>query len=66
MVSQDLDTFVTEIYPGIGSNPPLPAEYFLDQMILAPHNNDVDQMNDKLLSMMSGEEQVFHSADLVV
>jgi hypothetical protein len=35
-------------------------------MILAPRNNDVDQMNDKLLGMMSGEEQVFHSADSVV
>ncbi|KAF9642801.1 hypothetical protein BDM02DRAFT_3231335 [Thelephora ganbajun] len=34
-------------------------------MILAPRNNDVDGMNNKLLSMMSGEEQVFYSTDTV-
>ena len=66
MVSPDLDAFVAEIYPDIGSNPPPPAEYFLNRTILAPRNSDVDDLNNKLLSLMSGEEQVFHSADSVV
>ena len=35
-------------------------------MILAPRNSDVDDLSNKLLSLMSGEEQVFHSADSIV
>ena len=65
VISPDLDTFVAEIYPSISSNPPPPPEYFLDRIILAPRNNDVEDMNRKLLSMMSGDEQVFVSADTV-
>ena len=34
-------------------------------MILVPQNNDVDDLNKTLLSMMSGDEQVFYSADSV-
>ena len=30
-----------------------------------PQNNDIDSMNNRLLSIMSGEEQVFYSADTV-
>ena len=58
MVVPDVDTFVSEIYPEIRSTPP-PPEYFLDRIILAPRNNDVDGTNNKLLGMMSGGEQVF-------
>ena len=65
MISQDLDTFITQVYPTIGSHPPPPAEYFFNRMILAPRNNDVDDLNTNLLSMMSGNEQVFYSADSV-
>jgi hypothetical protein len=65
MIVPDVDTFIAAIYPGIGSTPPPPPEYFLDRMILAPRNNDVDDMNNVLLRMMSGEEQVFFSADTV-
>ena len=65
IISPDVNTFIAEIYPAISSNPPPPPEYFLDRIILAPQNNDVDEMNNKLLSMMSGDEQVFYSADTV-
>ena len=65
MVVPDVDTFVSEIYPGIRSTPPPPPRYFLDRIVLAPRNNDVDDMK-KLLGMMSGEEEVFNSADIVV
>ena len=65
MISPNLDAFVAEIYPTIGSDPPPAAEYFLERMILAPQNSDVDDLNHKLLSLMLGEERVFHSADSV-
>ena len=65
MVVPDVDAFITDIYPGIGSTPSPPPEYFLDRIILAPRNNDVDDMNNRLLDMMSGEEQTFYSADTV-
>jgi len=65
MVSPDVETFLAEIYPALGSSPPPAPEYFLDRIILAPRNNDVDSMNNDLLSLMSGEEQVFYSADTV-
>ena len=65
MISPDVSAFIEETYPGIGSNPPPLPEYFLNRMILAPRNNDVDNMNNKLLSMMSGEEQVFFSTNTV-
>ena len=42
MISPDLDTFVAEIYPAIGSNPPPPPKYFLNRMILTPWNNDTN------------------------
>ena len=54
-----VDTFISEIHPGIGFAPPSPPEYFGDRIILAPRNNDVDNTNNKLLGMMSDEEQVF-------
>ena len=65
MVSPDVETFLAKIYPALGSSPPPAPEYFLDRIILAPRNNDVDSMNNNLLSLMSGEEQVFYSADTV-
>ena len=65
MISPNINTFVEATYPGIGSSPPPPPEYFLDRVILAPRNNNVDTLNDRLLDMMSGEEQLFFSADTV-
>jgi ATP-dependent exoDNAse (exonuclease V) alpha subunit len=35
-------------------------------MILAPRNSDVSESNDSVLAQMSGEEQVYFSADKVV
>ena len=51
MVVPGVDTFISEIHPGIGFAPPSPPECFLDRIILAPRNNDVDNMNDKLLQV---------------
>jgi len=65
MVSPDVETFVAEIYPTLRSSPPPPPKYFLNRIILRPQNNNIDSMNNDLLSIMSGEEQVFYSADTV-
>jgi hypothetical protein len=54
MVSPDLDTFIADIYAAIGSSPPPPPEYFLNRMILAPRNNDINDLNSTLLSKMAG------------
>ena len=66
MVVPGVDTSISEIHPGIRFTPPSPPEYFGDRIILALRNNDVDNTNNKLLGMMSDEEQVFYSADTVV
>ena len=51
MVSPDVETFLAKIYPTLGSSPPPAPEYFLDRIILAPRNNDVDSMNNDLLTL---------------
>ena len=43
-----------------------PIAYFLECTILSAHNDDVDDLNDKLLARFTGEMTVFHSADSVV
>jgi hypothetical protein len=50
-----MDDLTSSIYPGIDSNPPPPADYFLNRMILAPRNADVRDINEKILESMSGE-----------
>ena len=37
----------------------------LDRIILAPQNNDVDRMNNQLLSRTASEEQVFYSVNSI-
>jgi hypothetical protein len=66
MVAPDLETFIGQVYPGIGSAPHPPGDYFLDRMILAPRNSDVGDLNRHILELMSGEEEVFLSVDSVV
>jgi hypothetical protein len=66
MVAPDLDTFISQVYPGIGLAPHPPGDYFLDRMILAPRNSDVGDLNRRILKSMSGEEEVFLSVDSVV
>jgi hypothetical protein len=66
ILSPDLETFINQVYPGIGSVPHPPGEYFMDRMILAPRNSDVGDLNRQILESMSGEEVVFLSVDSVV
>ncbi|KAF9780648.1 hypothetical protein BJ322DRAFT_1011899, partial [Thelephora terrestris] len=65
MVAPDLEAFMSQVYPGIRSDPHPPGDYFLERIILAPRNSDVGDLNRRILDLMSGEE-VFLSADTVV
>ena len=66
MVAAGLETFINQVYPGIRSAPHPQGEYFLERMILAPRNSDVGDLNQWILELMSGEEEVFLSVDSVV
>jgi hypothetical protein len=41
----DEDSLIQSIYPGVDCEPPLPPDYFLNRMILAPRNSDVHMLN---------------------
>src|SRR5712671_3244350 len=50
-----VDDLINCIYPHICDAVP-PSQYFLDHLILAPRNTDVDQLNSAVLSKLPGEE----------
>ncbi|KAJ6470104.1 hypothetical protein C8R47DRAFT_988984, partial [Mycena vitilis] len=60
------DALVDFVYPGISSDPPPPADYFSNRMILAPRNSDVSDVNENVLARMAGEARVYYSADQMV
>ena len=66
MQVDNLDSLIASIYPGIDSIPPPPPDYFLNQMILAPRNADVGNMNQKILKCMSGKVCQYVSADEII
>ena len=60
------DSHIASIYSGIDSIPPLPSDYFLNQMILAPCNADVGDMNQKILAGMSGDIHQYVSTNKII
>jgi hypothetical protein len=64
MVCKDLQSFVNSIYIDLNANhaPPNP-NYFLEQIILAPWNEDVHQLNEKILNLHLGNMQSYCSID---
>ncbi|KAJ7439721.1 hypothetical protein B0H11DRAFT_1714709, partial [Mycena galericulata] len=54
------------IYPNVGTTPPPPPDYFLNRMILAPRNTDVNDMNTEILGKMAGEGRTYFSADKII
>jgi hypothetical protein len=58
------DKLITSIYPYIEDAVP-PAQYFLDRMILAPRNVDVDDLNAAVLDRMPGQKMILYSADSI-
>ena len=66
MLASDTESLINYVYPDIDSSPPPPPEYFLNRMILAPRNTDVNDVNEAILNCMDGEEAVYYSADQVI
>ena len=60
----DPSSLIEQIYPNIDHIIP-PPPYFLDRIILAPRNSDVDDMNCAILDRFPGQEFTFYSADSV-
>lgn len=58
------ESLINHIYPNIENVIP-PPQYFLDRIILAPRNTDVDNLNDVILNRFPGLESIFYSADSI-
>ena len=59
-----VDNLIAALYPDIGV-PDKPDQYFLERTILSAKNDAVDDLNQAILNLFPGEEQVLHSADKV-
>lgn len=66
MLRPDLDTLLSSVYAGLESEVPPPPEFFLNRIILSARNEDVEEVNNRLLDRMAGEVHVYHSADTVL
>lgn len=66
MTCQTIPSLIDFIYPGIGTQPPPPPEYFLDRAILAPRNADVADINHTVLDRMTGDVRTYFSADKIL
>jgi ATP-dependent exoDNAse (exonuclease V) alpha subunit len=64
--SKDIESLKNFVYPNLDSVPPPQADYFLNRMILSPRNCDVDDINETLLDMMSGDVKTYYSVDEVI
>ena len=62
----DVESLMNFIYPNLDSASPPPPEYFLNQMILAPRNSDVNSVNETLLDRMNGDVKTYYSADQII
>ena len=60
--SQDLDAFIDEFYPDIVANY-TNVDWLKARTILAPKNDDVEEINTKVLRKLSGAKISFLSAD---
>jgi hypothetical protein len=60
-----VESLIDTIYPGIKSHPLPHDDYFFERSILSARNDDVDDINLKILKDFPGEERVYHSADSI-
>ncbi|KAJ8481437.1 hypothetical protein ONZ45_g15318 [Pleurotus djamor] len=58
------DALIETVYPQIDGFTP-PPEYFLDRIILAARNGDVDGLNSTILDRMGGDSLKYTSADSI-
>lgn len=60
----DSKALIAHIYPNINEVMPSPV-YFLDRIILAPRNFDVDDLNTAILNRFPGPKSILYSADSI-
>ena len=60
-----VDSLISTIYSGVNDLPHPPDHYFAQRTILTSRNDDVDDINEKMLREFPGEEKSFLSADSV-
>ena len=60
-----VESLIDTIYPGIKSHPLPHDDYFFERSILSARNDDVDDINLKILKDFPGEERAYHSADSI-
>lgn len=66
MLRPDIDSLLNAVYAGLESDIPPPPEFFLNRIVLSARNEDVNDVNDRLLDRMAGPVHVYHSADSVL
>jgi PIF1-like helicase len=66
MHSDNIESLINFIYPDLNSCPPPPPEYFLNCMILAPRNTDINSINKIILDRMTGNAKIYYSTDQVI
>ncbi|THH29066.1 hypothetical protein EUX98_g5120 [Antrodiella citrinella] len=64
MRTASVDSLIEAIYPDIEAN--ASPQFFLERIILAPRNNDVEDLNHRVLGRMPGAEEVYVAADSIV
>ena len=69
MRTTDTNSLMHFVYPNLElssqANPP-PANYFLQQIILAPQNSNVNVTNEILLDKMPGNTKIYYSANNII
>ena len=61
----NVESLIDTIYPGLKSWPLPHDKYFSERSILSARNDDVDDINFKILRDFTGEEKIYHSADSI-
>jgi hypothetical protein len=62
----NLNTLIESVYSAVGLDKPVPEpDYFLNRMILSARNDDVDDVNTRILKVFPGPEEIYCSADSV-
>ena len=60
-----LDSLIQAIYPDLATRV-LEDAFFLERTILSSRNDDVAEVNEKVLDLFPGEELMFHGADRLI
>ena len=63
---KNVQELTEKVYPGISNISTKPLNWFQERAILSPTNEQIDKMNDFILSKFEASSQTYHSVDTVV